>query len=205
MELLSELFGIASGIVGLIGYAPYVRDIWKGSTQPDRVAWLIWTFEYAALFFAQASAGAQGSLWLIGLQLIGVVIIFGLSLKFGIGKFTIYTSILLVAILGSLVLWHTTKNAALAICLLLAVEASGVVLTAIKTYKKPRSETLSLWCLIALAGLLGIPAVGGNAAAILYLYPISLVIMSLSVIGASYMGARKARMQQMVLSESSNL
>lgn len=198
---MNELFGVASGIVGLIGYAPYIRDIWRGSTQPDRIAWLIWTFEYAALFFAQASVGAHGSLWLIGLQLVGVVIIFGFSLKFGIGSFTLYTSVLLATILGALILWYTAKNATLAILILLAVEASGVVLTVIKTYKKPHSETLSLWYLIALAGVLGIPAVGANATAILYLYPVSLVVMSSSVILASYLGARKTKSLQMVLSE----
>lgn len=197
-----EFFGVISGIVGLTGYAPYIRDIWRGSTQPDRIAWLIWTFEYAMLFFAQASAGAHGSLWLIGLQLVGVVIIFGLSLKFGIGKFTAYTFALLTTVLGALILWYTTKNAALAILILLAVEASGVILTVIKTYKKPHSETLSLWYFIAAAGILGIPAVGMDAVAILYLYPTSLVIMSTAVILASYFGTRKLRSTHVVLSEA---
>lgn len=188
---MNEFFGIASGIVGVIGYAPYIKDIWKGSTKPDRIAWLIWTLEYTALFFAQASAGASSSLWLVGLQLVGVIAIFSLSLRFGVGSFTRYTSVLMLTILGALIVWYTTDNPSLAIVILLAVEGSGVVLTAIKTYKKPGSETLSLWYLIALAGVLGIPAVGFSASAILYLYPVSLVIMSVSVIGASYLGSRK--------------
>ena len=188
---MNEFFGVASGIVGVIGYAPYIKDIWRRSTKPDRIAWLIWTLEYTALFFAQLSAGAAWSLWLVGLQLVGVVAIFSLSLKYGVGHFTRTTYSLLAVILCALIIWFITDNAALAIILLMAVEASGVVITVIKTYKKPGSETLSFWYLIALAGVIGIPAVGVNASAILYLYPISLVIMSGSVIAASYLGARK--------------
>lgn len=195
---MSEFFGIASGIVGVIGYAPYIKDIWRKSTKPDRIAWLIWTFEYAALFFAQASAGAVESLWLVGLQLIGVIVIFGLSLSYGIGRLTRFSSVLLVIIFAALIIWFTTDNAALAIVILLLVEASGVVLTVIKTYKKPASETLSFWYLLAVAGTLGIPAVGFSAPAILYLYPISLVFMSGSVIVASYLGARKQQKKSLL-------
>lgn len=188
---MNEFFGVASGIVGVIGYAPYIKDIWKRSTKPDRIAWLIWTLEYTALFFAQLSAGATWSLWLVGLQLVGVIAIFSLSLKYGVGHFTRFTYSLLAVILCALIIWLMTDNAALAIILLIAVEASGVIITAIKTYKKPDSETLSFWYLIAVAGILGVPAVGLTPSPVLYLYPISLVIMSGSVITASYLGARK--------------
>lgn len=188
---MNEFFGVASGIVGVVGYAPYIKDIWKKSTNPDRIAWLIWTLEYAALFFAQASAGAQWSLWLVGLQFVGVVAIFALSLKYGVGRFTRSTYLLLTIILGTLIIWYLTDNATLAIIILLAVEGSGVIITAAKTYKMPGSETLSFWYLIAAAGVLGIPAVGFSASPILYVYPVSLVIMSGSVIAASYLGMRK--------------
>lgn len=188
---MNEFFGVASGVVGVIGYAPYIRDIWKRSTKPDRIAWLIWTFEYTALFFAQATAGAGWSLWLVGLQLLGVAVTFGLSLKYGVGSFTRSTYLLLAFIVSALIIWFMTDNAALAIIILLAVEASGVVITCIKTYKKPGSETLSFWYLIAAAGMLGIPAVGFTASPILYLYPVSLVIMSTSVIAASHLGTRR--------------
>jgi hypothetical protein len=179
--------------VGVVGYAPYIKDIWKKTTKPDRIAWLIWTFEYTALFFAQASAGALWSLWLVGLQLVGVAIIFGLSLKYGVGRFTRSTYLLLVIISASLVVWNMTDSAALAIIILLAVEASGVIITAVKTYKSPGSETLSFWYLIAAAGLLGVLAVEPDTSPILYLYPVSLIVMSSSVIAASYLGGRRAQ------------
>jgi chromate transport protein ChrA len=188
---LGEFFGIAAGIVGIMGYAPYVRDILKRTTRPDRIAWSIWLFEYTALFFAQISAGALNSLWLIGLQLVGVAIIFSLSLRYGIGAFTHQAKLLLGCVFVALFIWHSTQNTALAIIILVSVEAFGVVLTMIKTYKEPGSETLSFWAFVGVAGALGIPAVGFGAQSILYVYPVSLIVMSGGVIGASLLGARK--------------
>lgn len=188
---MGEFFGVAAGIVGVIGYAPYVRDILKGTTLPDRVAWFIWTLEYTALFFAQITEGATHSLWLVGLQLLGVVVIFCLSLRRGVGNFTRQTYVLLACVFAALLVWHSTQNAALAIIILITVEASGVVLTMLKVYKQPNSETLSFWVLLGAAGLLGIPAVGFNAPAILYVYPISLVLMSAGVILTAVAGKRR--------------
>lgn len=189
---MSDFFGIVAGIVGVIGYAPYVRDILKRTTKPDRIAWSIWLFEYTALFFAQFSAGALNSLWLIGLQLVGVTIIFCLSLRYGVGAFTPQSKLLLACVFAALFVWYSTQNATLAIIILISVEASGVVLTMIKTYKEPGSETLSFWAFVGVAGALGIPAVGLSAQPILYLYPASLIVMSTGVIAASLLGARKS-------------
>lgn len=188
---MNELFGIIAGAVGISGYIPYVRDILRKTTKPDRIAWLIWTFEYTALFFAQLSAGAHHSLWIVGLQLVGVIVIFCLSLRYGLGAFSRQSTALLVSVFGALLIWYFTQNATLAILILIAVEASGVVLTMIKVYKKPGSETLSFWVLIAITGVLGIPAVGFDAAPILYVYPVSLLFMSGGVVGASLLGTRR--------------
>ncbi len=190
---MNEWFGIIAGVVGISGYIPYIRDILRRTTKPDRIAWLIWTFEYAALFFAQLSAGANYSLWIVGLQLIGVVVIFCLSLRFGLGVFSRQTKILLVSVFTALLIWYGTQNAAIAILILIAVEMSGVILTMVKVHKKPGSETISFWILIGLTGILGIPAVGFDAPAILYVYPVSLVFMSSGVIVASFLGTRRQK------------
>ncbi len=189
---MMEFFGIAAGIVGIVGYVPYIRDTLKGVTQPDRISWLIWGLEYTALFFAQISIGATHSLWLIGLQLLGVLAVCLLSINRGVGGFDKHKIVLIMSVCTALLVWFFTKNAEITIYILLAVEASGIVLTSIKVYRQPGSETLSMWMLVGVAGLLGILAVGNTASGMLYVYPISLVLMSTTVIGASYMGARVA-------------
>jgi hypothetical protein len=196
------LLGLLAGIIGIAGYIPYIRDILKGTTQPDdilkgttkpdKASWLIWTLEYAALFAAQLSAGAKDSLWLIGLQLVGVIVICGLSFTYGTGKFDRQSVLILAAVCASLLVWYFSRSASLTILLLITVEAVGVALTARKVYRQPGSETLIMWALIAVAGVLGVAAVGLRAEWILYVYPVALVLMGLSVIAASRLGAQQA-------------
>ncbi|MDN5274685.1 MAG: hypothetical protein JWP06_586 [Candidatus Saccharibacteria bacterium] len=183
--------GLLAGIVGIIGYIPYIRDILKGSTRPDRASWLIWLLEYGALFIAQLDAGAGNTLWIVGLQLIGVLSISILSYKYGAGGFDRHSKLLLLVVCVVLGIWYFSSDPVLTILLLLAVELSATVLTTIKVYRQPSSETLTMWILDATAGAIGIVAVGTHKAPILYLYPIALTLMGLSVVIASWTGARR--------------
>ncbi len=183
--------GLLAGIVGIAGYIPYVRDILRNSTRPDRASWLIWLLEYTALFIAQFNVGAKESLWLIGLQLLGVFCIWVLSFRYGVGAFDRRSKLLLLAVGTVLLIWYLSHSAATAILLLLAVEMTGVALTSRKVYKQPGSETLAMWILVSVAGAIGIAAVGPDADAILYVYPAALVMMGLGVVLASHIGARR--------------
>jgi hypothetical protein len=187
------ILGLLAGIVGIAGYVPYIRDILRGTTKPERASWFIWLLEYTALFGAQLSVGAEDSLWLIGLQLLGVMIICVLAYHYGVGGFDKQSIFILMGVCATLVLWYFIRSASLTILLLITVEATGVILTACKVYKQPGSETLVLWALVAVAGVLGIAAVGIGATGILYVYPVALVLMGLSVIAASWLGARRVQ------------
>lgn len=190
---MTNLFGLLAGVIGIAGYAPYIRDILRRRTQPDRAAWLIWALEYAGLFVAQAIQGAKGLLWLVGLQLVGVLLVFGLSWRYGLGKLDFRKKVLLICVCLVLGLWAFTDNASTAIILLLLVELSGVALTAKKTYHHPKSETLTMWWLTGLAGAFALLGVEQGADGILYLYPVALIIMSLGVVAAAWSGSRKQR------------
>jgi hypothetical protein len=180
-----------AGVIGVLGYIPYIRDILKGTTLPDRASWLIWLLQYTALFIAQVNAGGRDSLWLIGFQLLGVICICALSYKYGVGGINRQSTLILGAVCAVLAVWFFTNNAAIAIILLLAVEMSGVILTARKVYMKPGTETLTMWLCVSIAGALSIVALGTSATAILYLYPAALILMGLSVILASRAGAKR--------------
>jgi hypothetical protein len=188
-------FDLLAGITGIAGYIPYIRDTVRGSTQPDRVSWFIWLVEYSVLFAAHIAEGAHNSLWLIGLQLLGVSIISGLSVRYGTGGFDRNKLLLIACVLASLIVWRSLQSASLAILLLIAVEASGVVITSLKVFRNPGSETLSMWAAVGLGGLLSTLGAGSNAAWIMYVYPVSLIVMSGSVIAGSYLGNRQLRLQ----------
>jgi hypothetical protein len=183
-----DLIGLVAGVVGLAGYAPYVRDILAGKTQPERTSWLIWTLEYAVLCAAQLAKGAGPALWLAGLQFVGVIIVYALSFKYGTGRMDRRNAMLLVCICLALSAWFFSSDATLAIWILILVEATGGLLTAIKVYREPGSETLTMWVLLAVAGGLGVFAIAPGNAAVLYLYPIFLVGMGGAIVVASKIG-----------------
>ena len=57
-QQLLAVLGIASAVVNTIGLVPYLRDIFRHKTKPERAAWWIWLTLNMIAFFAQLAAGA---------------------------------------------------------------------------------------------------------------------------------------------------
>lgn len=154
------IIGIFAGILSAISYIPYIKDTLWGTTKPERSSWLIWSVLTSIAFFSLVAKGATASLWEVGVEALCVTIVFFLSLRFGVGGTNKRDIIVLcIAVLG-LVLWYVTKEAAIALFISIGIDASGTILTVIKAYQDPGSETLTTWVLVCISGLLAMIAVG---------------------------------------------
>jgi hypothetical protein len=183
------LFGYLSGLVNIPGYPPYIRDVLKGTTKPERATWCIWSVLGLIAFFSQLAEGATHSLWLTGVQTVGVVGIFSLSIWKGEGGLTGRDIVCLgLASLG-VGLWYVTRHAAYAICLVIVVDLIGAWLTIRKTYISPGSETLVSWMFSAAAGLFSILAVTQRDWAV-YAYPVYNLLVCTSIVAAIMIGKR---------------
>jgi hypothetical protein len=186
-----EVLGIISGILGFICIAPYIRDIYKKTTKPERASWLIWTILGGISFFSQLAKGASNSLWMTGANTLAVAVVFILAIRYGEGGLASRDiKALLVALLG-LVAWYFTKEPAFALIIVILVDASGAILTILKAYEDPGSETMSTWFLSGLGGLVAAFAVG-SFDWILLSYPIYICLANWSVIGAMILGKRNS-------------
>ena len=172
-------------------YFPYIRDILRKTTQPHRASWLIWSVLGLIAFFSQFAEGATDSLWMIGAQTFGTVVVFVLSLKFGTEGFSALDRISLLAAIFGIVWWYFTHNAVYALLITIAVDAISAGLTAKKAYALPASETMSTWILSAISSVFGALAVG-SFNPILMAYPFYVLLASSSVILAIIFGRRKA-------------
>lgn len=83
--MLIEYFGYVSGSLILLSFVPYLVSIFRHHTKPERASWLIWALLGSISFWTQLAKGAGASLWLPGVQTIGDLFIFVLSIKYGIG------------------------------------------------------------------------------------------------------------------------
>ncbi len=183
------LFGFLSGLLPLLGSIPYIRDIVRHETKPHRGSFLIWTILGGIAFFSQLAQGASWSLLLPAADTVATLIIFVQSLGYGVGGLNrLDIGALTLAALG-LFLWYITDQPFTALLITIIVDAIGVALTVIKTYRDPDSETFSSWLLDSMGGLCAALAVHRLSLDLL-LYPLYLFVAD-GVVNLTILIARK--------------
>jgi len=188
-----QTLGLLSGLISVICYFPYVRDILRKTTKPERASWLIWTVLGSIAFFSQLAEGASNSLWMVAIQTVLCGLVFILSLHHGEGGLLKRDIVaLLIAALGLLV-WFFTKEAAYALFIVIAVDAAGASLTILKSYKDPGSETMSTWFLSGLSGFVSMLAVG-SLNWVLLSYPIYIWLVNWVVVAAMLLGSKRIKL-----------
>jgi hypothetical protein len=162
---------LLAALLAVIDTVPYVRDILRGTTRPQRATWLIWSVLGVAAFAAQAAAGPNWSLVMIGSEACVMVLIFVLAIPHGEGGLRpIDLTMLCLAGLG-LVGWAIADEPVVATLFVVVADAIGLGLMVPKTVRDPESETLSTFVLASVSGVLGAIAVGRLDQALL-LYPV---------------------------------
>jgi hypothetical protein len=162
---------LLAALLAVIVTVPYVRDILRGTTRPQRATWLIWSVLGVAAFAAQAASGPNWSLVMIGSEACVMVLIFVLAIPHGEGGLRpIDLTMLCLAGLG-LVGWAIVDEPVVATMFVVVADAIGLGLMVPKTVRDPRSETLSTFVLASVSGVLGAIAVGRLDQALL-LYPV---------------------------------
>ena len=187
-------WGLLAGLVGLLGYLPYLRDAWRRTSQPDPAAWLIWTVEYSVLLVAQAAQHPPwAALCLAGLQLAGTCAVLAVLAARGTWQWGFGRGVLLGGSVAVMAVWPFTHTPAVAMCLVLAVEGAGMMLVILGAYRRPGSETPLTWKAFTLAGLLDLRALSGHASPLLYAYPAFFVVMGSAVLAAISLGRVRGR------------
>jgi hypothetical protein len=170
-ESALRLLGILSGVIVFIAGIPYVIEIIKGRTKPQRMAWVIFFTLSGVSFFAQLQEGAIHSLWFPLVLLVNSAVVFALTLKFGMGGVGTFDVACLFAAIGIMLIWAMTKSPSIAIVSSVAVNTIGKVLVAKKVYHHPETEYLPTWIWSAIASVLAVLSVG-KLAWILILTPL---------------------------------
>jgi hypothetical protein len=142
-------------------------------------------------FVTQLSEGATSSLWLTAIDSLGVLVTFILSVKFGEGGLSKRDIYALIGAGIGLILWYFTQHAVVALIITILVDLTGTVLTVIKAYEDPGSETLVTWLGVAVAGLCAMVAVG-KIDLILLIYPFYIFLANFAVVVAMLLSNNKS-------------
>jgi hypothetical protein len=177
-------FGMASGIVFLLGNIPYIISIRRGETRPNRVSWLVWTTIGFVLLGSYHAIGATNTIWLPLCQAIGQAIITFYAFKYGTGKWQLLDKICLAGAAMSLVIWWQSGSPSIALVMNLLMDSIGAIPTVKKAYYDPESEDILFWCFVSSASFLSLLAIETFAwsVAILPLYFFSLNVLILTLL-----------------------
>ncbi len=193
--MLNQYFGYLSGVAISLSFVPYLISIFKKETKPERASWLIWAVLGGISFFSQSAKGASDSLWLTGVQTFGDLTIFLFAIKYGIGGLLKRDILALCGAGLSLILWYLTSEPAIALIIVIFIDALGGVLTIIKSYEYPGTESISAWVLTILGGLFGALAVGRWNLTLLA-FPVYISLISLIILLAAFFGLKNKTKKQ---------
>ena len=125
--------------------------------------------------------------------MLGDLVVFLLAIKYGFGGFVKRDVVALGGAAIGLILWYSTDEPAIALFIVILIDAIGGVLTILKSHEHPSTETLSTWVLTALAGFFAIFSVG-SFNWILLAFPIYIFLINIAIIAAIQLGRRRVLM-----------
>lgn len=141
MEYKIIISVIATTLV-LVGYLPYIRDIFKRKTVPHMFTWFIWALASGIACALQFAGGAGVGAWATLAVSIIAVFIFILSVWIGDKDITRLDVLFLLLSMISLVLWLIMSQPVLSVILIVTTDILGFAPTIRKSWNRPHSETL---------------------------------------------------------------
>lgn len=178
---MKNIFITTSVFLGFVSSFVYFIAILKGNAKPHRTTRLVFLLISTLTTFSLFAQGNRVAVWLAAISTFQSVIIFRLSLKYGMGGWS-KTDIfcLLMAFVG-IAFWQFTKNPLTALYFAIGADFIGVVPTLIKTYHFPHTEVWTFYFLDVCAGIFNLLA---TEKFILnqYLYPLYIIIINLTVV-----------------------
>jgi len=171
-ETQLAIAGISSGLLNLIATVPYILDVLRGNTKPERATWWMWFILSVVGFFAQLAAGAHWSLVLSATSSIVGGITALLSIKYGFGRFHRRDGAALFITGLGVMLSFVYRDPLIAVVTVVLIDALGGGLTLYKTWYAPYTENLLAWQISTVGTLCGVLAVGKYHPAI-FLSPLS--------------------------------
>ncbi|MEK9158471.1 MAG: hypothetical protein AAB673_00525, partial [Patescibacteria group bacterium] len=115
MPELTAMAGKVAGILTLASFVPYIISILRKKTIPNRATWFIWTVVGFMCGASYYSAGASHTFWVSASYMIGPLVTFVLSLKYGEGGWTRFDRVCLLVAGISLGLWWVFSSPRIAL------------------------------------------------------------------------------------------
>jgi len=183
MQLYYSLASLASIVLTVVAYVPYIKGIYLRQVKPHFFSWIIWSLTTSIVFFAQVSAQGGAGAWPTAVSALITIYVAGLAwhLKSDISV-TALDRWFFGASLASLPVWFLTADPFLSVVILTTVDTLGFGPTLRKLLRYPHEESLLFYALFALRSLLSVLALESRNPTTM-LFPVVMVIACVLVCG----------------------
>lgn len=159
MNLMNHvLLGQIAGVMAVIQVIPYIVSIFRGHTKPERMSYFIWVILEGVTTASYIAVGARTTIWTGIVYTFTAVLIFSLSLRYGLGGLSIFDVICFLLAMAGVALWITTKSALLALYFGTFVSSIAYLPTIKKAYFLPETENTLSWAMTACTAVVNVCA-----------------------------------------------
>ncbi len=189
------LIGEIAGVLAVVQVIPYIVSIFHGHTKPERATYFIWLIVDAVTITSYIAVGARTTIWTGLVFTVSALLIFILSIRYGMGGFSKFDIICLLLALGGISIWITTGDALLTLYFSTFVTLIGYLPTIKKVYFLPETENTLSWAMCSGASVLNILALTTLRPSIALL-PISSAIMEVLIAYLLLFPAARAKVRR---------
>jgi hypothetical protein len=152
------LIGQIAGIMALVQVIPYVVSILRGHTKPERTTYFIWLILNVVTTTSYIAVGARTTIWTGIAYVFTALLIFGLSIKYGMGGFSRFDIVCFLLAMAGIMMWLSTRNALLTLYFGMLVSFIAYLPTIKKAYFLPETENTLSWVMTTCTALVNICA-----------------------------------------------
>ena len=183
---------VISATLTAVCVIPYLRDVFRGTTRPQRMSWFTFAAFSVVAAVSQLLAGADAGSWLAAGSAVGFTAVFIVSIRRGVGGRSPADVGALALTVAGVIVALVIERPLVAIGAVVVAELAAVGLTIRKALLDPSSETPSTWALDCLAGGVAIVAVE-QVSFVNLVYPVHHTLANAAVLGAIAVGRRRGR------------
>jgi hypothetical protein len=177
----SQIFIVISSLIALISPIIYSLSILKGESKPHRTTRFVLLVITSLTTISLYAQGNTTAIWLAAVSTLQSIIIFSLSIKYGMGGWAKSDLACLAIALIGIILWQTTQDARIGLFAALIADFTGMVPALIKTYKFPETETWIFYIMDTFAGLFSLLAIP-NLNIDQWIYPVYILLINLVMV-----------------------
>ncbi|MFH0773671.1 MAG: hypothetical protein V1922_05165 [bacterium] len=178
---MKTIFIIISSSLALISPLVYAKAILKGEARPHRTTRLILLIITSLATISLFVQHDTVAIWLAGVLTVQSILIFFLSIKYGMGGWSRTDVLCFVIALFGIMLWQTTKDPSLALYASILADFTGMIPALIKTFHFPETEVWTFYALDVCAAIFSLFAVRSFTIQ-QFSYPLYIILVNLLMV-----------------------